>query len=717
MRDKKTIIKHTILIIVVFVCFVFFQTIIQINLLDSHVINPYSVEVRAFEKCKKIRGIEVTDETQMTALMDSFANHSLNFSSGILGMLAVSNGKTVCRIGDISLPDEVLSLKSKEAVSYAGYRYERYDFDDYSLIIKYASLYDEDNSSQKFTLNNIIQALPMLLPVLLMILIPAKDSIKRKKRMSVGFYISLGYMLLTSLLTVLIFMYVVRIDNNLAISFSSEQIENACNDSPSCGLSIEDALSEYFTEIMDDDGYYEDIQLVNSEIQINYSKRNYTNRVIEVVVQLCLLALSFVLIYDRSNKFIDETINDDGQENKGKKLINEDKQLISSETERFYLMMLLSGFAIALPHAINIIQFKRLAELNLLENDEWILSVTMMLTTIVTMIFAFFSTTILTKIAKSFLVYFRISLSISLISMAIAAFSSNVFLYAIAIICSYIASGLSLVIPTIYSASLTDSDVVYARLKSGSQLGECIGIILGGILSANFSNEAVFGCSSVLFALILISTFMMKETTPLDSVASARNSGNIFRVFKDYSAILTWILLIFPYGMIDVFVTYTMPIDVVDFGYTAVVVSGLMMLKKLISATYKKLFFVVRKKISIQMGSLIYLISCAVILVGYYYYRSIVSMIIVVLLLSLLGCMGVQMLTNILYESKTRDDYSKKELGALFDVGKNLGKSAAPICISLFGGVICIPIFTVVGVAAYSAVSVFGRKRKRMDRM
>ena len=65
MRDKKTIIKHTILIIVVFVCFVFFQTIIQINLLDSHVINPYSVEVRAFEKCKKIRGIEVTDETKM----------------------------------------------------------------------------------------------------------------------------------------------------------------------------------------------------------------------------------------------------------------------------------------------------------------------------------------------------------------------------------------------------------------------------------------------------------------------------------------------------------------------------------------------------------------------------------------------------------------------------------------------------------------------------
>ncbi len=713
MREKKTIIKHTILIIVVFVCFVFFQTIIQINLLDSHVINPYSVEVRAFEKCKQIRGIEVTDEAQMTALMDSFENHSLNFSSGILGMHAVSNGKTVCSTGDISLPDEVLSLKSKEAVSSEGYRYERYDFDDYSLIIKYASLYDEDNSSQKFTHDNIIKALPMLLPVLLMILLPTKDSTKRKKRMSVGFYISLGYMLLTSLLTVLIFMHVVKIDNNLAISFSSEQIENACNDSPSYGLSIENALSEYFTEIVDDDDYYEDIQLVNSEIQINYSTRNYTNRVIEVVVQLCLLSLGFILIYDRSNKFIDETIDEDGPQNEGKILINGGKQLISAETERFYLMMFLSGFAIALPHAINIIQFKRLAELNLLENDEWILSVTMMLTTIVTMLFAFFSTTILTKIAKSFLVYFRISLSISLISMAIAAFSSNVFLYAIAIICSYIASGLSLVIPTIYSANLTDSDVVYARLKSGSQLGECIGIILGGILSANFSNETVFGCSSVLFALILISTFMMKETSPLDSVASARNSGNIFRVFKDYNAILTWILLIIPYGMIDVFVTYTMPIDVVDFGYTAVIVSGLMMLKKLISATYKKLFFVVRKKISIQMGSLIYLISCAVILVGYYYYRSIISMIIVVLLLSFFGCMGIQMLTNILYESKTRDDYSKKELGALFDVGKNLGKSAAPVCISLFGGVICIPIFTVAGVAAYSAFSALKRKRKR----
>ena len=717
MRDKKTIIKHTILIIVVFVCFVFFQTIIQINLLDSHVINPYSVEVRAFEKCKKIRGIEVTDETQMTALMDSFANHSLNFSSGILGMLAVSNGKTVCRIGDISLPDEVLTLKSKEAVSYAGYRYERYDFDDYSLIIKYASLYDEDNSSQKFTLNNIIQALPMLLPVLLMILIPAKDSIKRKKRMSVGFYISLGYMLLTSLLTVLIFMHVVKIDNNLAISFSSEQIENACNDSPSCGLLAEDALSEYFTEIMDDDGYYEDIQLVNSEIQINYSKRNYTNRVIEVVVQLCLLALGFVLIYDRSNKLIDETINDDGPENEEKILINGGKQQISAEAEYFYVMMLVSGFAIALPHAINIIQYKRLAELNAIKNPELLLSITIMLTTIVTMLVAFFSTTILTKIAKSFSVYFRMSLSISLASMAVAALSSNVYLFGVAIICSYISSGMLLVIPTVYSAGLTDSDVVYVRLKSGTQLGECIGIILGGILSANFSNEAVFGCSSVIFALVLLASFKLKESTPIKTSATSRNSGNIFKVFGDYSAILTWVLLIIPYGMIDVFVTYTMPIDVVDFGYTAVIVSGLMMIKKLISATCKKLFFVARKKVSVRAGSIIYLLSGALILVGYYYYRSIVSMIIVVLLLSLLGCMGVQMLTNILYESKTRDDYSKKELGALFDVGKNLGKSAAPICISLFGGVICIPIFTVVGVAAYSAVSVFGRKRKRMDRM
>lgn len=718
MKNKKSLIKTIILILAVFILFTFFQTIIKVNLLDSQVINPYICQMKAFEKCRQIRDIDLTDQEQMTSLMDSFRNCQLTFNSGALEMYAISDGEVLCSIGESALPDDILSLESQKPVSLSGLRYERYDFDNYSLIVSHTSMYDEDNSTQKFTFYNIIQALPMLLPVLLFILIPAKDYLKKKKRISIGFYVSLGYMLLTSLITVLVLMYVVKVDNNRAVTFSANQIVSACNESPDFGLSPENGLNEFFSDIVNNDTHYDCIYLKNSKIDsgvsldeqiiIEYSGRDYTNRTIEVIAQLCLLTLGFILMYDRGYNLIDETIGNKSSDSSEMISIKGGKQKISVEAERFYIIMLLFGFAISLPHSINIIQLKRLAELNSVGNSEWLTSISTSLTAVATMVFAFFSTAILTKVAKSFLVYFRISLSIGLLSMAISAFASNVYLYAFAFILSYVSSGMSLVIPTVYSASLTDSDVVYARLKSGSQLGECIGIILGGILSANFSNEAVFGVSSVLFVPILALTFVMKETK---RISSNGNSGNAFKVFKDSRAVLTWILLIVPYGMIDVFVGYTMPIDIVDFGYTAVIVSSLLMSKKLISATCKKLYFLVKKRISVRVGAIIYLLSGAALLTGYFFYRSIISMIIVVLLLSLLGCMGVQMLTNTLYESKTKDDYSKKELGALFDVGKNLGKTMAPICISLFGGVICIPIVTAVGVGIHSALSFFRKKK------
>ena len=235
-------------------------------------------------------------------------------------------------------------------------------------------------------------------------------------------------------------------------------------------------------------------------------------------------------------------------------------------------------------------------------------------------------------------------------------------------------------------------------VNSGAFVGQCMAIILGGILAGQVSYQYIY-LFSVAF---LLSAVLMLKYVQVEGKLTIGKLSDMISVLKNKQAVLFLFCLLVPVYACSVFISYVFQLDVEDYGYSSTVTSVLMLLNYLLSA-YAGPFFtdLVLSKMSAFKSTLIYILMTAAMILVYMLFPSMKILALAVIICGILDSFGLTVIMDAFSKTKGQHSYSDNSALIIYILLSRVGQTLGPTMVSAAGNIAVFSIFLIIGMVIY----------------
>nr|WP_027870904.1 MFS transporter [[Eubacterium] cellulosolvens] len=248
-----------------------------------------------------------------------------------------------------------------------------------------------------------------------------------------------------------------------------------------------------------------------------------------------------------------------------------------------------------------------------------------------------------------------------------------------------------------------------AFISGGAFAGQCMGTVLGGIMAGQLPYRTVY-----LFAVVLMipPVWLCRKYRVNERIGAGRIRESI-RILKKPNIVLYLLLLVIPLFACTVFTSYLVPLEVDGYGYSATVISALLLGANMIAAyagPYVTVF--ITSVMRPLVGTIVYCLGVALFIAVYVYGKSFPVLVLVVLLLGFLDSFGPSVMTGAYTGllKGDRPDVSGPLL--IYILVTRFGMTIAPTLLLLFGTPLALSGMVFAGIILFLAVQVLAQKKR-----
>lgn len=300
---------------------------------------------------------------------------------------------------------------------------------------------------------------------------------------------------------------------------------------------------------------------------------------------------------------------------------------------------------------------------------------------------------------KHFVPYLRRAIAITAAGMLLRGIAANYYL----LFAGFLVVGFGygcLFIGVRYYAFLFEDEqermLALVHMSGGSFAGQCMGTILGGILSNQIPYRVIYLMSVAFLAV----PFVLLRQVEVRQEMKTGTCKSILSVLKSGQAIRFLLCLTLPVYACTIFVSYVTPLGVAGFGFSTTVVSVIMLTNYLISAYAAPLMTrLVTHRLQANRSALLYAVATAGIIAVYTVFCSFPALILTVILSGFLDAFGFSVMTDAFIKSR-KGIGSDNDALVIYILVSRLGQAVAPTAILLAGGIWILPCMVMGGLAA-----------------
>ena len=246
-----------------------------------------------------------------------------------------------------------------------------------------------------------------------------------------------------------------------------------------------------------------------------------------------------------------------------------------------------------------------------------------------------------------------------------------------------------------------------AYVNSGAFVGQCLGTILGGILAGQVEYRYIY----LLSALILLVPLLFLKWVHVEGSTEISSSTDILRVLKNPRALVFLLGILLPIYACTVFLSYSVPLHVEDFGFSSNVTSVLLLGNYLLSA-YAAPFFIelVSSHMSDMKSTLVYMLMTAVMIVLYAMFPSMPMLAAAVIVCGLLDSFGLTVVVNAFIKTKEKAQYSDHNALIVYILVSRIGQTAGSSVIAATNNLMILGVMLLVGMGGFIILN--GGRRK-----
>ena len=205
------------------------------------------------------------------------------------------------------------------------------------------------------------------------------------------------------------------------------------------------------------------------------------------------------------------------------------------------------------------------------------------------------------------------------------------------------------------------------------------------------------------FILLIFYLYMVQKMNDTIIIhTKSKTSVMLFEIFKDKNIMLYLLSIVVPTGIIAVFITYTLPLDIADYGYSTMVVSFILLIKSFVvayAAPYTTKY--INKKFKGFRANMLYLIGVIITLIFYANVKGIWISALTAIILGLLDSFGIGTIFTYFDLVKEPNTYSDEDSSVACNVALSAGRIAGPLIISFSKTIMSLPIITSIGMLIY----------------
>ncbi|MBQ7507065.1 MAG: MFS transporter [Lachnospiraceae bacterium] len=262
-----------------------------------------------------------------------------------------------------------------------------------------------------------------------------------------------------------------------------------------------------------------------------------------------------------------------------------------------------------------------------------------------------------------------------------------------------------------YLSSKEDTVNSLAFVNSGAFAGTCMGTIIGGMLSGSLSYRMVY----LITAAFLVLPLLLLRRTPNERLMQVGEFRDILRVLRNKKMIALSIFIVIPLFSCTAFTSYMVPLDVADFGYSATVISALLLGEGILTAYLGPVMTrLVTKKLPRGLQLILFCLMYAAPIALYALFRNMPVLIVTMVILGVADSFGLNVLTDVFVQAKEKEAYSDNTALIAYMFMSRVGMVLAPVTVMISPEPIWLSILVVGGLVLFLLFSaVVAREGKK----
>ena len=256
-----------------------------------------------------------------------------------------------------------------------------------------------------------------------------------------------------------------------------------------------------------------------------------------------------------------------------------------------------------------------------------------------------------------------------------------------------------------YLSPKEDTVNTLAFVNSGAFAGTCMGTIIGGMLSGSLSYRMVY----LITAAFLFLPLLLLRRAPDERLMRVGELRDILKVLRNKKLIALSLCIVIPLFSCTAFTSYMVPLDVADFGYSATVISALLLGEGILTAYLgPAMTRLVTKKLPRVLQLTLFCLMYAVPIALYALFRNMPVLILTMVILGVADSFGLNVLTDIFVQTKGKEEYNDNTALIAYMLMSRAGMVLAPVTVMISPNPIWLSILVVGGLLLYTLFSAMG---------
>ncbi|GEM_PF-4757430 len=444
------------------------------------------------------------------------------------------------------------------------------------------------------------------------------------------------------------------------------------------------------------DNYNEELDNLEGCLDVTINENSQTNKRLEFILSSILFLVLAIIVYDKLSERIQKN--------------NTDKESLCELDNRIITIELINIIGNCLTWSLMLPRLMEVSRLSYGSNAgsyvASIYSAGIVLTTVISIL-----SSSINKLVRNVRTYFIMTFTIGLSGIVLFALFDNFVYNFLAYLLVCVFDGLGSMLSYFYVAGCDDKsrkETFLVKSRSTLNVGQSIGIIVGGVFGSIFRYRTVLLIASFIITISYVMLIMIRKTefnmVSLSEKKTDRNSIKGF--FNKKESFLFLLLIIAPLAFYDVYLDYKFPIDIMNLGLTTAVISFVSMSGRLISAYSAKLTYsYLKKKAGLINMPYIYMIGCVILMLVYQLNSSIIMIILVTAVMGILDSFGTLSYRERFLEISKDESIQEDNANVIVKVGDRFGTSVGPSLISLFNNAVVLPITMAISFVLYKVLT------------
>ena len=434
-------------------------------------------------------------------------------------------------------------------------------------------------------------------------------------------------------------------------------------------------------------------EIVTDDDAINHMRMN------SQISALLMLLLAFMIVYELQKK----------ARLKQKQRSRGSEAHLTENDQRMRTVIMVSSLCGAAFNIVNVLRIRQVVMLYWTDNVMVLIGTIFTLTMIGTTIGSTISSTVL-NLCKSLKTYSIFSVVLGVVGAFLCGASSNIVIFMVGLMIYHIARAQIGMFSHLYSSLVSDvnrKDNCQVEFSAGESLGKVIGNIIGGVLSVvlSFSIVQIMVAACLCISLVLCLAFSKSELAVSSDEAYGvkSNFSSIFKILMRGDVFLYSICIVLPGSVAYNLVEYKIPLDVAALGMSALVISLVTTMQKVIDTYSGPLYHVISRYTSVTFLVVSYVVLKGGLVLFYMLDNSLAGMIVSVAAMGFVDGAAFYSTTKAFREMEALAGTPESDRMVGLELVRRMGGVLSPSLLSILGSGATLPVMILVAPFAYLA--------------